>query len=45
MRLDDKEFKASEINESFKLFKKEILERADNTRTGQVKRAKICNIK
>ena len=37
MRLDDKEFKASEINESFKMFKKEILERADSTRTGQVR--------
>ena len=37
MRLDDKEFKACEINESFKLFKKEILEKADNGRTGQVR--------
>ena len=35
-RLDDKEFKACEINESFKLFKREILERAQNSRTGQV---------
>ena len=35
-RLDDKEFKACEISDSFKAFKREILERAENSRTGQV---------
>eukprot|EP01035_Chromulina_nebulosa_P021085 gene21085-27324_t len=33
-RLDDKEFKATEINESFKKFKREILLKAVNSRTG-----------
>jgi len=34
-RLDDKEFKAGEIKESFKLFKNEILSKAENSRTGK----------
>lgn len=34
-RLDDKEFKANEINERFKEFKREILEKAVNSRTGK----------
>lgn len=34
-RLDDKEFKASEISESFNEFKAEILSRSENSRTGQ----------
>jgi hypothetical protein len=34
-RLDDKEFKANEISESFKAFKLEILNKAVNSRTGK----------
>eukprot|EP01041_Mallomonas_annulata_P004274 gene4274-8502_t len=34
-RLDDKEFRASEIAESFKEFKQEILQRAEHSRTGK----------
>lgn len=34
-RLDDKEFKVTEIGESFKKFKREILTTAVNSRTGQ----------
>eukprot|EP00937_MAST-01D_sp_MAST-1D-sp2_P005888 g5888.t1 len=34
-RLDDKEFKAQEISESFKDFKREIAKAAENSRTGK----------
>ena len=34
-RLDDKEFKAGEIKESFRHFKKEIMSKAENSRTGK----------
>eukprot|EP00607_Mallomonas_marina_P004565 CAMPEP_0182425214 /NCGR_PEP_ID=MMETSP1167-20130531/11565_1 /TAXON_ID=2988 /ORGANISM="Mallomonas Sp, Strain CCMP3275" /LENGTH=647 /DNA_ID=CAMNT_0024605689 /DNA_START=27 /DNA_END=1971 /DNA_ORIENTATION=+ len=34
-RLDDKEFRANEISESFKAFKQEILRRSEHSRTGR----------
>ncbi len=34
-RLDDKEFNAKSITQSFKSFKKEILLKAENSRTGK----------
>jgi hypothetical protein len=37
MRLDAKEFTACELAESFRAFKKEILEKAEDSRTGQVR--------
>lgn len=40
MRLDAKEFTACEIAESFRAFKKEILEKAEDSRTGQVRKRK-----
>ncbi len=40
-RLDDKEFKANEINERFKEFKREILEKAVNSRTGKPMGSKL----
>jgi hypothetical protein len=43
MRLDAKEFTACEIAESFRAFKKEILEKAEDSRTGQVRgRECVC---
>jgi hypothetical protein len=43
MRLDAKEFTACEIAESFRAFKKEILEKAEDSRTGQVRgRESVC---
>jgi len=40
-KLDDKEFKANEINERFKEFKREILEKAVNSRTGKPMGSKL----